>query len=192
MKRAVLVLAAGATLAAGAGCGGETPAATGTPSSASTSVAAQSGPPSPAGSGSASAAAVPETLKFTATTVAGDRFDGAALAGKPVVFWFWAAWCPKCRAAADEVAAAQQAYAGRVQFVGVAGLRSGQQQMARFVADTGVQAFPHLSDDDGVVWKRFGVTTQEYYVMLDKTGKVVHQGAMSADELRDRLATLAA
>ncbi len=36
------------------------------------------------------AAAVPEALQFTAPLVGGGTFDGAAQAGKPTVFWFWA------------------------------------------------------------------------------------------------------
>lgn len=36
------------------------------------------------------AVAVPEALQFTAPLVGGGTFDGAALADKPTVFWFWA------------------------------------------------------------------------------------------------------
>jgi len=35
-------------------------------------------------------AVVPEILAFTAPLVGGGTFDGAAVAGKPTVFWFWA------------------------------------------------------------------------------------------------------
>jgi hypothetical protein len=36
------------------------------------------------------AVVVPEALQFTAPLVGGGTFDGAASAGKPTVFWFWA------------------------------------------------------------------------------------------------------
>ena len=36
------------------------------------------------------AVVVPEALQFTAPLVGGGTFDGAALADKPTVFWFWA------------------------------------------------------------------------------------------------------
>ena len=36
------------------------------------------------------ASVVPEALQFTAPLVGGGKFDGAAAAGKPTVFWFWA------------------------------------------------------------------------------------------------------
>ncbi|GAA2888845.1 hypothetical protein GCM10020220_093800 [Nonomuraea rubra] len=38
---------------------------------------------------------VPDVLRFTATTLDGQKFDGASLAGKPVVFWFWAPVVPQ-------------------------------------------------------------------------------------------------
>ena len=36
------------------------------------------------------AVVVPDALQFTAPLVGGGTFDGAAVAGKPTVFWFWA------------------------------------------------------------------------------------------------------
>jgi peroxiredoxin len=133
---------------------------------------------------------VPQTLTFTSTTVDGKSFDGASLAGKPVVFWFWAAWCPRCRAAADDVAAVHRDFTGRVSVVGVAGLDSGDAEMRSFVADRGIGGFTNLADDKGTVWRRFEVTTQEYYVLLDPAGKVVHKGPLTAQALRDRVTAL--
>ncbi|MEV6813759.1 redoxin domain-containing protein [Micromonospora sp. NPDC051296] len=187
--RTVAVVIAGVLAVAGCGTDVEpgTPAAT-TPPAVTASTAA-SPPPTSATTGAAPA--VPQTLAFTATTVDGQRFDAAALAGKPVVLWFWAAWCPRCRAAADHVADVQRDFGDRVQVVGVAGLGSGDEAMRRFVADQGIGGFVNLADDDGEVWKRFEVTTQEYYVVLDSAGTVVHKGALTAQALRDRVAALA-
>ncbi len=36
------------------------------------------------------AVVVPEALQFTAPLVGGGEFSGAAVAGKPTLFWFWA------------------------------------------------------------------------------------------------------
>jgi len=44
----------------------------------------------PAADTEAPAAVVPEALQFTAPLVGGGTFDGAAAAGRPTVFWFWA------------------------------------------------------------------------------------------------------
>jgi thiol-disulfide isomerase/thioredoxin len=47
--------------------------------------------------------ALADLLNFTARTVTGATFDGRRLSGKPVVLWFWAPWCPTCRAQAGWV-----------------------------------------------------------------------------------------
>lgn len=185
ISRLAATLAAATTLAITAGCASsDSPPVAGPPTAASEAS-------SPVPQSSTPAAAVPDSLRFTATTVDGKAFDAAILAGKPVVLWFWAAWCPRCRAAAGHVAATQQTHAGKVHVVGVAGLGSGQAPMAKFVADTGIGAFPHLADDQGAVWKKFGVTTQEYFVIIDAAGNIVHKGPLSSSDLTARVTALA-
>ncbi|MER7456977.1 redoxin domain-containing protein [Micromonospora sp. NPDC126480] len=190
-RSVAVALAAALALSACTGSGDEPPAAApgSTTPGGSTSGGAASTPPASAPAGSAPAA-VPETLEFTARTIDGGSFTGASLAGKPAVLWFWAAWCTRCRGVADSVAAVQRDNANRVNLVGVAGLGSGDEAMRRFARDTGVEGFPHLADDDGAVWRRFGVTSQEQYVLLDSTGKVVHTGPLSQADLRRRVAEL--
>ncbi len=159
-----------------------TPAPTTAPASApATTAASPTAEPAPE---------VPQTLDFTARTIDGDTFTGASLAGKPTVLWFWAAWCPKCRGSAKSVAAVQQDNADRVNVVGVAGLGSGDDAMRRFAQDTGIEGFPQLADDAGEVWQRFEVVSQQYYVLLDSAGKVVHKGSLSETDLRERVAEL--
>jgi hypothetical protein len=60
-----------------------TDAATGTTPAGSDTTTAEPSPTEPA-------VVVPEALQFTAPLVGGGTFDGAAAAGKPTVFWFWA------------------------------------------------------------------------------------------------------
>lgn len=168
-----------------AGCGSDTdgadpagPPTTAPAAVAQTNTAAPEDPDGPS---------VPETLAFTAATIDGDEFDGAQVAGAPVAFWFWAAWCSRCAAAAGDLREIQAAYAGQVEVVGVAGLGSGADGMRTFVAQHQLDDFPHLADDTGEVWQRFEVTTQEYFVILDAAGSVVYEGKLTADALRDRL-----
>lgn len=81
---AVLVVACGG----GTGAGGAAPS-TGAPAAS----APEREPPrgtSPATG--AEAGAVPEVLAFSATTLDGGTFEGATLAGRDVVLWFWAPW----------------------------------------------------------------------------------------------------
>lgn len=167
-----------------AGCGSTPPLAEPAPAVTTT-------PTSVPQSASATPAAIADSLMFTATTIDGKPFDAAVLAGKPVVLWFWAAWCPKCRAKSGDVVAVQRDFAGKVNVVGVAGLGSGDAAMDKFAADTGIAIFPNLADDKGAVWKKFGVTSQEYFVIIDGAGAVVHKGPLSGADLRQRVTTLA-
>jgi thiol-disulfide isomerase/thioredoxin len=123
------------------------------------------------------AKAIPDTLKFTGTTLDGKPFDAASMAGHPVVLWFWAPWCATCAGEAPTVADAANQYKGKVDIVGVAGMGP-ESDMHTFVKEQEVGNFTHLSDNAGVVWKRFGITEQSLYVMLDRTGKVVVKGFM--------------
>lgn len=127
-------------------------------------------------------AGVPDTLQFAGTTLDGKKFDAASLAGKPTVLWFWAPWCATCFGQAPAVAEDATEYAGRVNFLGVAGLGDAK-DMVEFVDDGEVGNVPHLNDAAGAVWRKFGITEQSHFVMLDRAGTVVQQGYMDADLL---------
>jgi thiol-disulfide isomerase/thioredoxin len=122
--------------------------------------------------------------------VDGGRFEGASLAGKPAVFWFWAPWCTVCRGEAPDIDALQRRYGDRVSFVGV-GSRGPVGDMREFVAETGLGAFPHVADADGAVWSRFGVAAQPAFAFAGRDGTVeVVPGKLGAAELAARLEAL--
>jgi thiol-disulfide isomerase/thioredoxin len=191
-RLAVMVVAAFGLVAVGCGGGGTQP--TGADAEKpSPAASARRGTPTPADTPSAPEprkAQVPEHLRFTATTLDGASFHGASLAGKPVAMWFWAPWCPICRAEAPTVAKLSKAYDDRVGIVGVAGLDK-LDAMKAFVSETGVQSIPHLADERGAVWRRFDVTTQSTWVVLDADGNIVHTGRLDADELTAQVQRLA-
>jgi thiol-disulfide isomerase/thioredoxin len=128
-------------------------------------------------------------LAFTATTLDGKPFDGMSLSGRPAVLWFWAPWCPICLQQAPGVRDAVARYADRVGIVGVAGLDKAA-AMPDFVRLAKVEAMTHLADEAGVVWKRFGVTAQSTFVLLDSSGQVTFKGRLDADEVPDRVGAL--
>jgi peroxiredoxin len=143
-----------------------------------------------AGAAAETPAAASEALDFTGTTVDGKPFDAKTLSGKPTVLWFWAPWCPKCRAQAAETAKVATDYQGRANVLGVAGLDKNA-AMKDFVSETGTDTFPHLSDEAGDVWKRFKVTEQSRYVILDQAGKTVYEGVLPGGEgLAEKVAAL--
>lgn len=128
-------------------------------------------------------------LDFTVATVDGATFDGETLAGKPAVLWFWAPWCVTCAGQAPSVRQAADQYRGKISFVGVAGLGE-VRAMREFVARSKVDNLPHLADDKGVVWKRFGVTEQSTFVVLSDSGQLVFKGYLDEQGLNGKLAQL--
>ncbi|NRQ35804.1 redoxin domain-containing protein [Nonomuraea sp. NN258] len=190
---ATVVVAAVALLAGG--CGGTAwdeqanPARTDAPLSApapSASASASTSAPAPAGT---SVANVPESLRFTATTLNGEPFQGTSLAGRPVVFWFWAPWCPKCRSEAPAVKAAAAANRD-VTFVGVAGLDT-EAAMKEFVQRTGTGDIVQLSDRKGAVWTKLGVSEQSTFVFMKPDGSPQKvSGPLDQDKLNGHLKRL--
>jgi thiol-disulfide isomerase/thioredoxin len=142
--------------------------------------AASSPPPTPSASqpqardsaskGDRTTRSVPEVLDFEATTVDGDAFEGASAAGKPVVLWFWAPWCPVCRSQVPMVTGLSDEYGEELVVLGVGSLDS-EEAIAEFAGDA--VGVTHLSDPDGALWKRFGIVEQSSFVVLDADGEEV-------------------
>ncbi len=120
----------------------------------------------------------------------GAPFNAATLAGRPTVLWFWAPWCPTCAGEAPQVSRLAARYSGKVNVVGVAGLDK-LPAMREFVTRTKVSGFINLADESGTVWRRFGITAQATYVLLDASGQVVYTAYLDDNQLADRLAQLA-
>jgi thiol-disulfide isomerase/thioredoxin len=196
--RAVLRLVALAAVLVLTGCAAPEPvpeaaAPTSSPPAATTLAASPS--PSPAETSRASSPTpapteVPDTLAFTSTTVDGQPFDGASLAGKPVLLWFWAPWCPTCRSQADEVKAIAQNYDGKVAVIGVGSLSDDDAAIKAFAVDA--PGPTHLNDTSGAVFRHFGVVQQSSFVLLDAAGqKAWSVGYGGGDDLADQVAAVA-
>ncbi len=137
---------------------------------------------SPIGSSSGgSADGSPAALDFTSETVAGEAFDGATLAGRPTVFWFWAPWCPTCRAQISGVGELAEAYGADVNIVGVGSLDE-REAIEGFAAEVSPDV-TLLADPDGAVWRQFGVTAQSTYLVLDENGNEQASGYLDDAEL---------
>ncbi len=133
-------------------------------------------------------AAVPALLDFTGVTVEGAAFDGASLAGRPTVLWFWAPWCPTCRGQVPQVEALESEFGGEVNVIGIGSLDSAE-AIADFAG--GVSGVTHLEDVDGELWKRFGVTEQSSFVVLDADGAVAFEaGYGGTDDLDSEVESL--
>lgn len=131
----------------------------------------------------------PVDLSFTAETIDGKKFDGQSLAGQPTLLWFWSPWCPTCAAQSPQIDKLADQYDGEVTVVGVSGLGK-LADMKDFAGRNGL-GFPNLADVEGTVWKRFGVTAQSTFVLLDANSAVVADGYLAPDELDQQVAALA-
>ncbi len=127
-------------------------------------------------------------LDFSGTTVDGSPFGGHSLEGKPAVLWFWAPWCPTCRAQSGNVSALAETYDGEVAVVGVGGLDSAEaiEELAAQIPHV-----THLVDDRGEVWQHFRVTAQSTYTVIDGDGEIIAEGYLDDAELNDLVAQLA-
>jgi len=130
-------------------------------------------------------------LSFTGTTLDGASFDAAGLAGKPAILWFWAPWCATCASEAQSINNIADEYAGRLAIVGIAGMGDNK-AMHEFVSDLEVTKVPNLDDQQGVIWKQFGITEQSTYVFVDKAGQVVDRGYLDDLQLTAKVKTMVA
>lgn len=131
----------------------------------------------------------PDVYAFEATTLAGEEFDGESLAGAPAVLWFWAPWCPTCIMQIPTVTGLAEEHGDEVAVVAVGGLDTAAEISE--MAERNIPHVTHLVDDEGVVWKHFGVTAQSTFAVLDADGEVVREGKIPDEELTTLVADLA-
>ena len=56
-----------------------------------------------------------------------------------------------------------------MQFVGMPG-RADFGDHQRFIDDFGLNDIPHVADPDGSLWRRFGISSQPAWVLIDDDG----------------------
>ncbi|MEU6023586.1 TlpA family protein disulfide reductase [Micromonospora sp. NPDC048871] len=78
-----------------------------------------------------------------------------------------------------------------VPIVGVAGLGE-HRAMTDFVSEFELAPVPQLDDREGALWRRFGVTEQSIFVIIDREGRVIHKGWLDGEDLTRRVTALAA
>lgn len=130
--------------------------------------------------------ATPEPL--TLESIDGESVDLADSFGKrPVVLEFWATWCPKCKALAPQMAAAQKRFGDRVDFYGIAVAVGQDPERVRRHLALHPLPYPMLWDADGEATRRFMAPATSYIVILDDAGRVAYTGI---DTEQDVLAAL--
>jgi hypothetical protein len=87
------------------------------------------------------------------------------------------------------VADLNEEYAGRLTFLGIAGMGT-TKAMREFVSDLEVGAVTHLNDPGGKIWSRFAIVEQSTYVLLDAAGSIVTRGYLDDLQLTAALKKL--
>ena len=86
----------------------------------------------------------------------------------------------------------QHQFEGRARIIGVAS-RDTIEQIEAFVADTGVDTFPHAADLDGDVWEFYGIGSQPAFVFINDDGTFdTRLGSLDQDGLTKRVEQLLA
>jgi thiol-disulfide isomerase/thioredoxin len=169
MRKLTLLLAGTLALAACGGSDGGSADGAATKDAATVQPAPSAAAPG-SGTPSGRLKSMPAQLKFEGSTLDGKPFTGSNLAEQPVVFWFWAPWCPKCQSEGPAVAKVAERYKGRVAFVGIAGLDKSKDQMQKFVSRTGTGGITQLDDRGGDLYKHFKVTSQSSFLFMKRDG----------------------
>lgn len=114
----------------------------------------------------------------TIEDLAGQPVELARYIGKkPVVFEFWATWCPLCEALFPKLEAAARAHAGAVDVVVVAvAVNQSKRSILRHLERHPMPFAAIYWDTDGKATRAFQAPSTSYVVALDASGKVVYTG----------------
>ncbi len=127
--------------------------------------------------GSKAPAAVVETLD-------GKPAELSTVFGKgPVVIQFWATWCPTCKALEPAMQAAQQKYAGKVAFVGVAVSVNQSSRAVQAYSEKHSPKMTHFFDRRGKAVDAYEVPATGFIVVVNKAGAVVYTGLGSQQDI---------
>lgn len=107
----------------------------------------------------------------------GHPTDLGAMVGKqPVLFEFWATWCPLCAALMPRLDSAYTRYHNTVAFVAIAvAVNESPASVKRHLAKQPVP-FRFLWDTNGGAVRAFQAPSTSYVVLLDAKGRVVYTG----------------
>ncbi len=116
------------------------------------------------------------------TTALSDLPEGA-----PFVVNFFASWCPSCIAEMPDFEAANQAFGGDVQFIGLA-MQDRAESAQALVEDTGV-SYLIGADPNGDIFAQLGGLSMPTTVFIDADRNVtsVFSGVLSEADLADKI-----
>jgi thiol-disulfide isomerase/thioredoxin len=111
---------------------------------------------------------------------------GQFIGRRPVFLEFWATWCELCEELLPRIRAAQAAYGGKVEFIGVNVTVNQSPERVRKYLETHQPGFRTLYDDEGTSIRAFQVPATSYVVIVDRSGTVAYTG-IGGDQEFDRV-----
>jgi thiol-disulfide isomerase/thioredoxin len=117
-------------------------------------------------------------------TLDGKPAELSSVFGKgPVVIQFWATWCPTCKALEPAMTVAQQKYAGKVAFVGVAVSVNQSPRAVQAYSEKHSPKMTHFFDRRGKAVDAYEVPATGFVVIVNKAGEVVYTGLGSQQDI---------
>jgi peroxiredoxin len=107
--------------------------------------------------------------------------------GKPVVFEFWATWCPLCKKLEPALQSARVRLGDKVQFVGIGVTANQSPERQREYVDKTHLTGDYVYDVEGAAVKAFSAPHTSYIVIVDANRRVVYTGVGSEQDIEAAL-----
>jgi thiol-disulfide isomerase/thioredoxin len=115
---------------------------------------------------------------------------GRWIGRKPVVFEFWATWCPLCEALEPRLAAASERFGDRVDVVFIAVAVNQSKRSIQRHLDRHALPGPILWDTSGRAVRAFMAPSTSYIVILDAAGTVRYTGVGEDQDIEAAVARI--
>ncbi len=122
--------------------------------------------------------------EFTGELIDGSAFTISEFSGEPVLFHFWATWCPICEMENDTIQSISQDYP----VISIASWSEGEAEVKAYMRDNQL-TFPAMLDTSGELAQSFGLKGVPASFILDPRGEItfVETGYSTEPGLRLRL-----
>lgn len=122
--------------------------------------------------------------EFTSELMDGSAFTISEFAGEPVLFHFWATWCPICELENDTIQSISQDY----RVISIASWSEGEAEVKAYMRNNQL-TFPVVLDTSGKLAHSFGLKGVPTSFILDTNGDItfVETGYSTESGLRLRL-----
>ncbi len=120
-----------------------------------------------------------QLIPFTATGMDGEKIDTATFVGKkPVLFVFWASWCPNCKQEVPKISDLIVKYQDRgMGFLGINVAANESVPRARKFMKKNNISYPVIYDEKFELSRKYKVFGVPTVIIADKSGKVIFRNA---------------